>query len=285
MINRCLSILSSKAFTIVFLVLNLLACSEPSAEISDGIFESVALAAEGGHRSEENIARNSSRHPVETLAFFGLQPDMTVVEISPGALWYTEILAPVLKHKGRLIAAAYDASLPNMPPYQARLTNQMLERFKNEPSIFSEVQVTRYTPPEIMQLGDDSSADLVLTFRNSHGWVHAGSAGQVYKSFFAVLKAGGVLGVVQHRGEDRLRPSSNKMSGYLSEATVIALAEDAGFVLEAKSEINANPKDTKDYERGVWTLPPVLQGNPLTRNRYVQIGESDRMTLKFRKPL
>lgn len=285
MINRCLSILSLKAIAIGFLVVALFACSEPNAEISDGIFESVALAAEGGHRSEENMTRNSYRHPIETLAFFGLQPDMTVVEISPGTLWYTEILAPVLKHNGRLVAAAYDASLPNMPPYQARLTNQMLERFKSESSIFSEVQVTKFTPPDIMQLGDDNSADLVLTFRNSHGWVHAGSAGQVYKSFFTVLKAGGVLGVVQHRGENRLRPSSDKMSGYLSEATVIALAEEAGFVLEAKSEINANPKDAKDYERGVWTLPPVLQGSPLTRNRYLQIGESDRMTLKFRKPL
>ena len=252
----------------------------PSADV----FESIAQAAQSSHRSEANILRNVYRHPEQTLDFFGLKADMTVIEISPGTLWYTEILAPFLKQQGRLIAAAYDADLAGQPPYQARLTHQMIHRFENQALVFGGVEVVKFTPPKSMALGDDGVADMVLTFRNSHGWVNDGSAEQAYQSFYKVLKPGGVLGVVQHRGDNRLLPSG-KLSGYLSEDVVIAAAVAAGFVLEAKSEINANPKDTKDYEMGVWTLPPVLRAKEVQREKYIAIGESDRMTLKFRKPL
>ena len=252
----------------------------PSADV----FDSIAQAAVSSHRSDANILRNAYRHPEQTLAFFGVKANMTVIEISPGTLWYTEILAPYLKQQGRLIAAAYDADLSGQPPYQARFTNEMIHRIENQADVFGAVEVVKFTPPKSMALGDDGIADRVLTFRNSHGWVNSGSAEQAYQRFYDVLKSGGVLGVVQHRGDNRLLPSG-KLSGYLSEETVIALAVGAGFVLEAKSEINANPKDTKDYAMGVWTLPPVLRAKEFQREKYIAIGESDRMTLKFRKPI
>jgi len=274
-----------KASTLLTLSAVLCACDADVAQSKETVFESLVLASEGAHRSQKNIARNQFRHPLETLKFFDVKADMTVIEISPGALWYTEILAPYLKHQGKLIAAAYDASLEGKPAYQARLTKEMLARFEAEPDFFSAVDVVSFTPPESMLLGDDNSADRVLTFRNTHGWVHRGSAPQVFDSFYKVLKPGGVLGLVQHRGENRLRPTGDKMTGYLSEALVIDLAVAAGFVLEARSEINSNPNDTKDYEEGVWTLPPVLRGSVDLHEQSQAIGESDRMTLKFRKPL
>lgn len=277
--------LSTKMVALSFMSITLLACKDSIVEPSESIFESIAGAAQGAHRSQQNIARNVYRHPEQTLAFFGLESNMTVIEISPGTLWYTEILAPFLKRDGRLIAAAYDATLPNKPPYQARLTEQMLQRFEREPFVFSGVETVAFTPPEVLALGADNSADMVLTFRNTHGWVHDGSAALAFNSFYKVLKPGAVLGLVQHRGDNRLRANSDKMSGYLSEATVIDLATDAGFIFEDKSEINANPKDTKDYRKGVWELPPVLGGSALSKNKHLAIGESDRMTLKFRKPL
>lgn len=263
----------------------LFACDNSVKVPDEAVFESVAQAAHGYHRSQKNIARNQYRHPVETLEFFDVNADMTVIEISPGTLWYTEILAPYLKEEGRLIAAAYDASLENKPPYQARLTKEMLARFDAEPLIFGGVEVVAFTPPESLLLGENNSVDRVLTFRNTHGWVRSESAAQVFQSFYNVLKPGGVLGVVQHRGDDRLVPTGNKISGYLPESLVIDLAVDAGFILEATSEINANAKDTKDYEEGVWTLPPVLRGSKLLHKQFQAIGESDRMTLKFRKAL
>ena len=286
--------LKIKVAMLVVISTGLLACNksgdEPEATVveytapSADVFESVAAAAKSSHRSEANILRNQYRHPEETLAFFGLEGDMTVIEISPGTLWYTEILAPFLKQSGRLIAAGYDADLSGQPPYQARLTNQMIHRFENQALVFGGVEVVKFTPPKSMALGDDGVADMVLTFRNSHGWVNDGSAEQAYQSFYKVLKPGGVLGVVQHRGDNRLLPSG-KQSGYLSEEVVIAAAVNAGFVLEAKSEVNANPNDTKDYEMGVWTLPPVFAAKEIQREKYAAIGESDRMTLKFRKPI
>jgi len=288
MFKKCLSKVKANVIGALLMPFMLFACADEVkvSPPSEAVFDSVSEAANGGHRSEEHIARNAFRHPVETLAFFGLQPDMTVVEISPGALWYTEILAPVLKRQGRLVAAAYDAELPSARPYHKRLMTEMLEQFEKQPSVFANVEIAKFTPPNVIELGADDSADMVLTFRNSHGWVHAGSAMKAYQSFFNVLKPGGVLGVVQHRGDNRLlSDDSEKMSGYLSETEIIALATNAGLVLEAKSEINANPNDTKDYEKGVWALPPGLATSWFKRKQNMAIGESDRMTLKFRKPL
>ncbi len=238
--------------------------------------------AAGLHRSEKNIARNQYRHPAETLTFFGLENDMSVIEISPGGMWYTEVLAPLLKDNGQLIAASYDLDLPDQPEYQSRQTQAIMKKIADFPKEYGAINIVKFSPPEVIQLGAKDSVDMVLTFRNTHGWMRGGSAELVYQSFFEVLKSGGVLGVVQHRG-DRLLPSGN-ISGYVPESTMIKLIESAGFIFEEKAEINANARDGKDYRIGVWTLPPALRLKEENRSEYLAIGESDRMTLRFRKP-
>lgn len=251
--------------------------SRPSA----AAIEAVAAASVGDHRSDSNIARNAYRHPVETLSFLGLEPDMSVIEVWPGGLWYTEILAPVLKANGRYIAASYDASRPGQPDYVARSHQGLIERFANERDVYGDLELAILHPPTI-QLGADESVDMLLTFRSTHGMVNGGYAEDAYAAFFAVLKPGGVLGVVQHRAGPA--NDGTKFTGYLPQEKVVALAEGAGFVLEASSEVNANPNDPTDYEKGVWTLPPTLRLGDTDREKYLAIGESDRMTLRFRKP-
>ncbi len=242
----------------------------------------VAAAAIAPDRSPEHIARNVYRHPAETLAFFGLEDDMTVIEALPGELWYTEILAPVLRDKGKLIAAGFDMNAKGIVDYQRKAQELLVGRIANEPAIFGKVGIATLSPPDGIDLGAPGSADMVVTFRSTHGWLNGGVADQVYKAFFDVLKSGGVLGIEQHRAG----PKTNReaFSGYVPEETVIAIAEKAGFVFEARSEINANPKDTADHSAGVWTLPPTLRLGDQDRDKYLAIGESDRMTLRFRKP-
>jgi predicted methyltransferase len=244
--------------------------------------DAIVAAANGPHRSESNVARDAYRHPLETLSFFGLRKDMTVIEILPGALWYTEILAPVLADEGQYVAAWYDVDLPNQPEYRTRGYQSMVDRFEQEADVFGPARIAKFSPPDSVDLGERDSADMVLTFRSVHGWLREGSAEAAYAAFFEVLKPGGVLGVVQHRAGETTDPT--KFTGYVPQETVIALAEGAGFVLEASSEINANPRDTADYPGGVWTLPPTLREGDKDRERYLAIGESDRMTLRFRKP-
>lgn len=245
---------------------------------------SVEQAMWGDHRSEANIARNRYRHPVGTLDFFGLRADMTVMEIWPGAGWYTEVLAPVLRESGKLVVATWDPEVEGQPGYRYELPEQMRQAFAARPDVYEQVEVVHYSPPESASLGAAGSVDMVVTFRNTHGWVNHGQAGAVYAEFARVLKPGGVLGVVQHRAADGADAAGTARSGYVSEAAVIALAEAAGLVLEARSEINANPKDTKDHPEGVWTLPPSFRLGEKDRETYAAIGESDRMTLRFRKP-
>lgn len=232
----------------------------------------------GDHRSEKNRARDEFRHPKETLAFFGITPDMTVIELSPGGGWYTEILAPYLKAEGKLIAA---------PPGEAGERAKYLERFKtfvqSRPDLYGDIELVVLDPPTI-DLGAPGQADAVLTFRNTHNWAQSGAEAAVYKAAFDALKPGGVFGVVQHRAAEGTDVSETAGKGYVTEAHVIETATAAGFVLEESSEINANPKDTKDYEAGVWALPPVLRGGEETAAQFEAIGESDRMTLRFRKP-
>lgn len=253
----------------------------------------IEKAMNGDHRSEQNISRNKYRHPVETLAFFGIENDMTVMEIWPGGGWYTEVLAPVLKDHGKYVAASYDMDVPDQPAYRYRLHEAMVERFAENPDVFGKPGVVAYSPPESASLGEAGSVDVVLTFRNTHGWVNNGEATGIYAEFARVLKPGGVLGVVQHRAEDGTDPKVTAKTGYVSEEAVIAMAQAAGLELEARSEANANPMDTKDHEKGVWTLPPSLRlcrdledGKAKTEceMKWQAIGESDRMTLKFRKP-
>ena len=237
-------------------------------------------AANGSHRSVQNISRNVYRHPAATLKFLGLEKGMTVIEISPGGLWYTEVLAPVLKGNGQLIAAGYDASVEGQPAYRYKQQKAMEARFVEQADIFGEVKIAKFSSPQSIELGEPASADMIVTFRNTHGWIRDGIDSINYQAFYEVLAPGGILGVVQHRAA----ASHDSFTGYVTEEQIIKAAENAGFVLEARSEINANPKDTRDHPKGVWTLPPSLRLGDVDREKYLQIGESDRMTLRFRKP-
>lgn len=248
--------------------------------------DKIQAAMAGEHRSEAYKARDQYRHPLETLAFFGLRDNMTVLEIWPGAGWYTEILGPVLKDNGQLIVAAYEPNLlvtPKEPNYRFDLDMQLLRKLLRYKRTLGEVKVGGYIDPNEQQLDQNHSVDLVLTFRSAHGWVDDGIAEEVFVDFYDVLKPGGHLGIVQHRAAAGSDPKETAPNGYVSEATIIELAEQAGFELVKKSEINANPKDTRDHPEGVWTLPPSLRLGDEDREKYEAIGESDRMTLLFQK--
>lgn len=239
--------------------------------------------ATGDHRSASNKQRNEHRHPVETLVWFGIRDDMTVVEIWPGrGGWYTEILAPFLKEKGKYYAASFDAA--SEIDYVRSGAQQFKEKLAANPELYSEVTVTELAPPQKVDIAPEGSADMVLTFRNVHNWMGNGHAEEVFQAMYRALKPGGILGVVEHRGNPDQPQDPKAVSGYVTEEHVIKLAEGAGFELVDRSDINANPKDTKDYPQGVWTLPPTLRLGDTDREKYTAIGESDRMTLKFRKP-
>lgn len=234
----------------------------------------VAAALAGTHRSEKNRARDVYRHPAQTLAFFGLSESAHVIELWPGAGWYTEVLAPVLHDTG-VLSAAVPAGKGEQA-YRDFLTTA--------PALYDRVGIVTLQPPAALSLGPDASVDLVLTFRNIHNWLSGDFAGELTAAVFRVLKPGGIYGVVEHRAKPGTSLEEIKKSGYVTEQLVIELATQAGFVLDARSEVNANPKDTKDYPKGVWSLPPVLINQDVDREKYLQIGESDRMTLRFRKP-
>ncbi len=241
------------------------------------------VALKGDWRDPKNAARDIYRHPKETLSFFGVKPTQTVVEITPGGGWYSEVLAPYLKAKGRYVAAVVDpASVAEKSRgYYQRSVDGLQKKFTDGPAQYDKATTVKYDPAAPV-FGPAGSADVVLTFRNVHNWRKAGQAEGMFKGFFAVLKPGGVLGVVEHRANRDVAADDD--TGYVGEAQVVALAEAAGFRLDAKSEVNANPKDTKDYANGVWTLPPSNNHPEAERAKYQAIGESDRMTLRFVKP-
>lgn len=245
--------------------------------------ERVAMGMEGPHRSDTNKARNQYRHPAETLEFFGIEDGMTVMEIWPGGGWYTEILAPAMRDHGKLIIATWDPEVEGQPSYRYELPKKMEEGFANNPEIYDQVSFEYFSPPGSPSLGQADSIDVVVTFRNTHGWVNGGLAQDIFNEFARVLKPGGLLGVVQHRADDGADPAVSAKKGYVSEQTVKELAVNAGFEFEDNSEINANPKDSKDHPKGVWTLPPGLRLGDEDKAKYMAIGESDRMTLRFRK--
>ena len=236
-------------------------------------------AIAGSWRDATNVARDRYRHPRETLGFFQLGAGQRVIEISPSGGWYSEILAPYLRDGGHYVAAT--ASAPADSGGGKR--NAALQaKFAAAPTRYDRVEWLEYDGKAPV-LGAPASADTVLTFRNVHNWVAAGNADAYFRAFFAALKPGGVLGVVDHRAKPGTDIETMKKSGYLTEALVIGLATDAGFVLEARSEVNANPKDSADHPNGVWTLPPVNRHDAADDAKYQAIGESDRMTLRFRK--
>jgi len=235
-----------------------------------------AVASE--HRSAANKKRDQYRNPQKTLEFFGLKSTMTVVEITPGGGWYTEILAPALKGKGKLIGAHYpDTGEDN---YYSN-SRKKLEKKLASHEMFSEVVLSNFVPKKTSKLAPAGTADMVLTFRNLHNWGEEGVS-QVFLDAFKALKTGGILGVVEHRLPKGATPNDNNR-GYVSMETTIAQAEAAGFTLVGTSEVNANAKDKASYEKGVWTLPPVLGLGDKDKEKYLAIGESDRMTLKFAK--
>lgn len=245
--------------------------------------ERVAMSMQGDHRSESNKARNQYRHPVETLEFFAIEDGMTVMEIWPGGGWYTEILAPAMRGHGNLIIATWDPEVEGQPAYRYELPKKMEEDFASHPQIYDEVTFEYFSPPGSPSLGEADSIDVIVTFRNTHGWVGGGIAQDIFNEFARVLKPGGILGVVQHRAEEGTDPAKTSKMGYVSEQAVKQLAANAGFTFEDSSEVNANPKDGRDYDEGVWTLPPGLALGDKDKEKYTAIGESDRMTLRFRK--
>ncbi|MFJ3372726.1 class I SAM-dependent methyltransferase [Pseudomonas sp. NPDC086251] len=242
--------------------------------------EQYANVLKGSWRAPENVARDGYRHPQQSLQFFGLGPHQTVIEITPGNGWYSELLAPLLKDHGQYVAAV---QAPTVSEYARKNEEKLKAKFAAAPAQYASAQVLEFDP-KAPALGQPGSADTVLTFRNVHNWVLAETAPLMFEAFFKVLKPGGVLGVVDHRAKDGASLDDIKHSGYLTTDYVVKLATDAGFKLERQSEINANPKDTKDYPEGVWTLPPALTLGDKDRVKYVAIGESDRMTLRFVKP-
>jgi predicted methyltransferase len=236
--------------------------------------------AGGDHRPAEWIERNEARNPAETLSFFGLRPDMTVIELSPSGGWYTSVIAPYVKDEGQYVAAHWDMEQEDLPDYAVRAFAAFTERFGDE-SIYGDIEIVPFNPPTRSELGEPGSADMVLSFRSVHGWTRDDLLDDVLESAHAVLKPGGVLGIVGHRlPEDR---EGEGTPGYLKQSFIVGMAESHGFRLVEASEINANPADTADHPSGVWSLPPSLRDGEETAEQYLAIGESDRFTLRFVK--
>ncbi|MGN6282839.1 class I SAM-dependent methyltransferase [Frateuria sp.] len=252
----------------------------PPTSASDYTATQLAQVIDSDWRPANQRARDTYRHPKETLTFFELRPDQTVIEITPGGGWYTQILAPLLRDNGHYIAAEKQPSADS----EARGDDSALRKlFVAHPAQFGKAAIVAFDPKAPV-LGPAGSADRVLTFRNVHNWAMDGSAPAMFKAFYTVLKPGGVLGVVDHRADAGATLDEVKRSGYLPVDYVVKLATDAGFVLDGRSEINANPKDDRDHPEGVWTLPPTLALGDKDKDKYLAIGESDRMTLRFVKP-
>jgi predicted methyltransferase len=268
--------------SIAYLVVAALTLSACAAAMTRSLVTArLDAAIAGSHRTSEERARDRYRHPRETLLFFGLRPNQTVVEILPIGGWYTKIVAPVVRGEGLYVAA--------MPPVVTGNANSERSRkaftdlLAASPALLDQVQVTDFDIGK-GSLVPDGTADLILTFRNIHNWMAGERAEAAFRDMYRALKPGGTLGVVEHRGNEAVPQDPRARSGYVNQSFAIRLIEGVGFKLVGASEVNANPLDTKDYAGGVWTLPPVLAAGETDRARFLAIGESDRFTMKFVKP-
>ena len=295
------SLVSRRALVIGAATISLAACGQKPAATNNTAGQPAAPAGLGPKRGtlewalagawrDADRARDPWRHPLETLNFFGLKPEMTVVELWPGAGWYTQILAPLLSAGGgKLYAAGFDA--PGTDPAAAEVAAAYRRMIEARPAIYGKVEFTSFGP-QSGALAPAGTADMVLFLRNLHDWMAAGLAEKVFKDALAALKPGGVLGIEEHRAAPGGPQDPLAVSGYVQEAYVKQLAAEAGFKFDRSSEINANPKDTRDHPFGVWTLPPTRRSSPMGQApdpafdhaKYDAIGESDRMTLRFVKP-
>jgi predicted methyltransferase len=258
----------------------LAACATYSSRQSTGDALDGILA--GNQRSEENRERDQYRHPKATLLFFGIRPEMSVLEVWPEPGWYTEILAPLLRDKGKYYAGVIAAE-PGNTHITQRLDDYR-QKLASRPDLYDRVQVVAF-PLDGSDVVPPGTLDMVVTFRNIHNWMARDAAARAFATLYRALKPGGVLGVTEHRGNPAVPQDPKAKSGYVNEDYAIKLIEAQGFTLVGQSQVNANPKDTKDYQQGVWTLPPTYRLGAKDHDKYAAIGESDRFTLKFVKPL
>lgn len=243
--------------------------------------EDAALRAAltGAHRSERFIKRDAARHPYEELRFFGITPQSTVIEIWPGGGYWTEILAPYLRDHG-----TYYVAVEASGDAPTAVSTAFRDKLQSNPAIYGRITLTELGSPGQV-LAPDNSADLILTFRNLHNWLKQGNASEILAKFYKALKPGGILGIEDHRGQRDRTQDPKALDGYVRQDYAIALVESVGFHFVAASEINANPKDTADWPKGVWTLPPSFALGDTDRERYAAIGEADNFVLKFQRPL
>lgn len=274
----------SMRFRHVATLLGALALFSVAAHAQQDVGALIDRSLAGPQRSAENRARDAYRHPRETLLFFGLKPEMTVVELWPDTGWYAEVLAPVLRERGKYVAAQYplEHSTTTAGRKAARMTFDA--KLKADPVTYGKVVSSDLAAPDRLAMVPPGTADMVLAFRSVHVWAFRGYDDLMFKASFDALKRGGILGVVDHRAPEGTPKQKQVDTGYMTESYVIAAAEKAGFKLGARSEINANARDTKDYGKGVWALPPSYAYGDTDRAKYLAIGESDRLTLRFVKP-
>ena len=248
------------------------------AEMDAGTEAKLKTAIAGKQRAQDNAVRDQYRHPLETLKAFGLQDTMAVMEISPGGGYWTEFLAPTLKDKG-----LYVATMPDNP--ESRALKSFQAKMTADPANYAKVTTGTLDPAKGKTTPVAAgSLDMVLTFRNIHNWMAGGQAKPMFDAMYASLKPGGYLDVEEHRARTDKEQDPKAASGYVREDYAINLIQSSGFKLVSKSEVNANPKDTKDYPKGVWTLPPNYMEGEADKAKYTEIGESDRFTLLFQKP-
>lgn len=253
---------------------------------------SIEEAMQSPNRQAANVARDRYRHPLEALTFFDVKPGMNIVEVWPATGWWTEILGPYTKYEGIYYAAGFSMTARRTPDWRKEMQVDFTNMLADGPDYYSHIVSTELSIPERTTMAPPGTVDRVLTFRNVHNWMKGDYAEGMFKAMHRALKSGGVLGVVEHRAKPGTSLKAMIESGYVTEKYMIQLAKRVGFILDARSELNANAADVADHPAGVWTLPPSLRyckklgeaKQPDCFKKYRLIGESDRMTLRFIKP-